>query len=384
MRIFIIGVGATGSILAKLLTRQGHRVSCGDRDPERALRFLRTETRIPVYKVNARNVSHVAKVAHGAQLIINACPAVFNKIILRAALRLRADYLDTASHLAGSPFHAEQLRFDKRFRGKGRAAIITAGLAPGLTNLLIAASADLLDDVKEVRVRLYESTDSVGPVSQWSAEVSFDEAVSRPVQYLDGRFRLGRRFGEPERFKFPKPIGLVSVVLAAQDEVVTVPHIIPLKAMDVKIGGSDMNRLRRWYRQGKIRKSRGLVASLFPRTPTPALVDRMIHGGLLHNARFEAAIVTIGVRRGHPVMVRWDASVPSLYTLHRQGHLRAPIAWATAQMMALFVKYFPRDLVGVHPPEDLPIEVRRAILRDARARGLKIAKRITNCPPQAG
>jgi len=379
MRIFIIGVGATGSILAKLLTRQGHRVSCGDRDPERALRFLRTATRIPVYQVNARNVSHIAKIAHGAQLIINACPAVFNKIILRAALRAHADYLDTASHLAGSPFHAEQFRFDERFRNKGRAAIITAGLAPGLTNLLVAASADLLDVVNEVRVRLYESTDSVGPVSQWSAEVSFDEAVSRPVQYSNGRFRLGRRFGEPERFKFPDPIESVSVVLGAQDEVVTVPHVIPLQHMDVKIGGPDMNRLRRWYRQGKIRKSRGLVASLFPRTPTPAMIDRLIHKGLLHNARFAAAIVVTGVRRGRPVMVRWDASVPSLHTLHRQGHLRPPIAWATAQMMALFVKHFPRDLVGVHTPEALPIEVRRAILRDARARGLRIAKRITKC-----
>ena len=109
------------------------------------------------------------------------------------------------------------------------------------------------------------------------------------------------------------------------------------------------------------------------------MIDRLIHKGLLHNARFAAAIVVAGVRRGRPLMVRWDASVPSLHTLHRQGHLRPPIAWATAQMMALFVKHFPGNLVGVHTPEALPIEVRRAILRDARARGLRIAKRITKC-----
>lgn len=109
------------------------------------------------------------------------------------------------------------------------------------------------------------------------------------------------------------------------------------------------------------------------------MIDRLIHKGLLYNAHFAAAIVVAGVRRGRPVMVRWDASVPSLHTLHRQGHLRPPIAWATAHMMALFVKHFPRDLVGVHTPESLPIDVRRAILRDARARGLRIAKRITKC-----
>jgi hypothetical protein len=68
--------------------------------------------------------------------------------------------------------------------------------------------------------------------------------------------------------------------------------------------------------------------------------------------------------------------MPSLHTLYRHGHLRSPIAWATAQMMALFVKHFPKDLLGVHPPEEWPAEVRRAILRDAHARGMRIVRRI--------
>lgn len=383
MRIFILGVGATGSLLARLLNRQGHRISCGDRDPERAQRFLGRSPAIPVHPVNARDVRQIVKAAHGAQFLINACPSVLNKIVLRAALRLRADYLDTAAHLTTSPFRAEQLRFDGRFRKKGRAAIITAGVAPGLTNLLVAAAADLLDAVDHVGVRLYESTESEDPVSQWSAEVSFDEAVSRPRLYRNGRFQLGQRFGEREVFRFPAPIGPVPVMLAAQDEVVTAPHIIPMQRMDAKIGGSDIDRLRRWYRQGKLRRSRGLVPARFPRTPTPATVERLIHRGVLRNARFAAAVVVTGVKAGRPMTIRWDATVPSLHTLQRHGHLRSPIAWATAQMMSLFVKHFPKDLLGVHPPEEWPAEVRRAVLRDARARGLRIVKRITVHPSRA-
>lgn len=383
MRIFILGVGATGSLLARLLNRQGHRISCGDRDPERAQRFLGRSPSIPVHPVNARDVRQIVKAAHGAQFLINACPSVLNKIVLRAALRLRADYLDTAAHLTTSPFRAEQLRFDGRFRKKGRAAIITAGVAPGLTNLLVAAAADLLDAVDHVGVRLYESTESEDPVSQWSAEVSFDEAVSRPRLYRNGRFQLGQRFGEREVFRFPAPIGPVPVMLAAQDEVVTAPHIIPMQRMDAKIGGSDIDRLRRWYRQGKLRRSRGLVPARFPRTPTPATVERLIHRGVLRNARFAAAVVVTGVKAGRPMTIRWDATVPSLHTLQRHGHLRSPIAWATAQMMSLFVKHFPKDLLGVHPPEEWPAEVRRAVLRDARARGLRIVKRITVHPSRA-
>ena len=382
MRVFVLGVGATGSLLVQLLARQGHRVSGGDRDPERARRFLGKTSPIPVHEVNARNILSVVKAARGAQLLINACPAVLNKIILRAALRLRTHYLDMAAHLTESPFQAEQLRFERGFQEIRRTAVITAGVAPGLTNLLIAASADLLETVETVHVRLYEATESDSPVSQWSAEVAFDEAVSRPRLYRHGRFRLGQRFSDREVFRFPAPIGPVGVVLAAQDEVVTVPHVIPLRTMDAKIGGADIDRLRRWYRQGKLRKSRGLMPSQFPRTPTPGTVHQLLHQGILHNARFAAAVVVEGMKHDQPTIVRWDATVPSLSLLRRRGQLCSPIAWATAEMAALFVKHFPRKLLGVHPPEAFPAEIRRAILRDARSRGIQLAKRVTSAPPK--
>lgn len=382
MRIFVLGVGATGSYLVQLLTRQGHHVTCGDRDPERARRFLGAKLPVTVNRVNARDLWSIVKAARGTQLVVNALPAVCNRIVLRAALRLRAHYLDMAAHLTKSPFCAEQLQFTQRFHEKRRAAVITAGVAPGLTNLLVAAAADSLDSVETARVRLYESTESEYPVSQWSAEVSFDEAVSRPRVYHGGRFSLGQRFGEREIFHFSAPIGPVPVMLAAQDEVVTVPHVIPLRSMDAKIGGSDVDRLRRWYRQGKLRKSRGLVSSRFPRTPTPGTVDRLIQRGILHNARFAAAVLVEGIKGDRRMTIRWDATMPSLYLLYRQGELRSPIAWATARMAALFVKHFPRHLAGVHVPEALPGEIRRAILRDARARGFRLVRRVISRPPR--
>jgi hypothetical protein len=351
-------------------------VSCGDRNPERARYFLGDDLPIPVARVNARDIWSVTKAARGFQLIVNTCPPVVNKIVVRASLRLRVHYLDTASHYTGHPFRAEQLEFDERFRHKRRAAVVTAGAAPGLTNLLIAAGADLLDSVESAKVRLYEATEAAGPFSQWSAEASFDEAVARPRVYVDGRFRFGPRFGEREVFQFPSPIGPVGVVLAAQDEVITVPSVIPMKSMDAKFGGSDIDRLRRWYRQGKLRKSGRPVPSRFMPTPTPRTVHRLLRQGILHNARFAASVVVEGSEDGQPASVRWDAMVPSLFQLRRQGLLCSPIAWATAQMAALFVKHFPRDEFGVYPPEALPADIRRSILHDAKARGFRIVKRI--------
>jgi hypothetical protein len=381
MRIFVLGTGATGSLLARLLVRQGHQVTCGDRDPVRARRFLGRKSRIPIRQVNARNLWSIVKAARGSHLVVNCTQAVLNQIVLRAALRLRAHYLDTASHLSGTPFKAEQLRFEARFRAKRRAAVINAGVAPGLTNLLVARGADLLNGLEAVHIRLYEATDSDDPVSQWSHDAAFDEAVSRPRVYRQGRFHFGKRFGEREVFRFPPPIGRVGVVLAAQDEVVTLPRVLDMREMDVKAGGSDFERLRRWYRQGKLRKSHGPAANRFPQTPTPRQVAKLVARGVLYHARFAAAVMVRGHKGGRHAVIRWDAAFPTLHQMRRREVHASPIAWATAHVAALFVKHFPREMPGVHPPEALPARTRQAILAGARAYGIRIGMRLTLLKP---
>lgn len=370
MRIFVLGAGATGALLAQLLHRQGHTVWCGDRDPERARRFLGPA--LPCRPANARNLWSVVRAGRSCHLLVNAAPATFNETVLRATLRLGAHYLDMASNLGGYPFKAEQLRFDRRFRRKRRTAVINAGAAPGLTNLLVRRSADLLDRLEAVHIRLFEETESADPVSTWSPDIAWDEAISRPRVYRQGRFRLARRFAEPEWFRFPPPIGRARVVLAAQDEVATLPHFLPLRELDVKIGGNEIARLRRWYRQGKLRPSGRLSRRRFPPTATPRQVARLIRRGILSNARFSAAVLALGEKGGRPVEHRWFAEFPSLYQIRLKGLHTTPIAYATAHIAALFLKHFPRRLGGVHPPEALPAEVRRAVLTDLKARGFAL------------
>ena len=376
MRIFVLGAGATGSLLAQLLERQGHTVWCGDRDPERARRFLGKRSTIPVTEVNARNLRGIVKVAKGCQLIVNASASVFNEIVLRAALRLRAHYLDLSSHLTRNPFKAEQFRYTKRFEEKNRAALINAGGAPGLTNLLVKRAADMLDEVESVHIRLYESSESEDPISQWSPEVSFDEAVSHPRIYRAGKFELGKRFSEIEKFRFPDPIGTVRVVLAAQDEVATLPYFIRMRDLDVKIGGNEIDRLRRWHKLGILTKSRGMARQRFPQTFSPKRIAKLIRQGILQNARFAAAVLVEGIKHGKKqdarLLIRSDCVFPTLYQIRQQGRLTTPVAYATAHVAALFVKFFPREPAGVFAPEMLPGETRRAILSGIRTDSIRI------------
>jgi saccharopine dehydrogenase (NAD+, L-lysine-forming) len=385
MRIFILGAGATGSLLAQLLERQGHVVWCGDRDPARARRFLGKKSAIPVATVNARNLRAIVKAAKGCQLIVNASASVFNQIVIRAALRLRAHYLDLSSHLTRNPFKPEQVRYQKKFEVKRRAALINTGAAPGLTNLLVKRAAEMMDEVQSVHIRLYESTESDDPISQWSPEVSFDEAISHPRIYRNKKYQLAKRFSELEKFRFPDPIGAANVVLAAQDEVATLPHYIPMRELDVKIGGNEFDRLRRWHKLGILSKSRGISRQRFPETSSPRKIAALIRKGVLQNARFAASVIVIGVKHSpkedQRISIRSDVMFPTLYQIRRQGKFNTPVAYATAHAAAQFIKYFPRDIEGVFPPEALPVEARRAILAGVKKSGVKITHKVMQLKP---
>jgi len=377
MRIFVLGVGGTGSLLAHLLVRQGHTVWCGDRDPERAKKFLGKKSGIEVVEANARNLWSIVRAARGCNLLVNASPAVFNEIILRAALRLRSHYIDLNSHLTRSLFKPEQLRFNKRFAAKSRVALICTGAAPGLTNLLAKRGSELLDSVESIQLRLFESTESKDPVSTWSPEGAYDEAISSPRIYRNGKFVLAKRFAEREKFRFPPPIGETTVYLAAQDEVCMLPYAIPIREMDAKIGGNDFDRLYRWFRQGRLNRSQGIVRKRFPKTLTPRNVAVLIRRGILYNARFAAAVLLRGMKDDQPLLVRWDASFPSLFQIRQRGLIATPISYATAHVAALFVKHFPRDEAGVLEPQMLAAEARRAILAELRSRDFRIKLKIT-------
>jgi saccharopine dehydrogenase (NAD+, L-lysine forming) len=377
MRIFILGAGGTGSLLAQLLVRQGHTVWCGDRDVERARRFLGKKSEIEIREANARNLWSIVRAARGCNLLINASPAVYNEIILRAALRLGVHYMDLNSHLNRNPFKPEQYRFHKRFVAKNRAALICAGAAPGLTNLLAKRASELLDSVDSIHLRLYESTESKDPISTWSPEAAYDAAISRPRVYRDGHFKLARRFDEREKFRFPPPMGETPVYLAAQDEVCMLPYEIHVREMDAKIGGNDFDRLRRWYRQGRLNRSQGIVRKRFPVSPSPRGVAKLIRQGVLENARFAAAVLVRGIKDEQPLLVRWDVNFPTLYQIRQRGMVATPISYATAHVAAIFVKHFPRDSEGVIGPGALESDARREILAGVRSRDFRTTLKIT-------
>ena len=113
------------------------------------------------------------------------------------------------------------------------------------------------------------------------------------------------------------------------------------------------------------------------------MIAKLIRQGVLQNARFAAAVLVRGVKRGkgkkedQHLLIRTDCAFPTLYQIRQQGLYTTPVAYATAHVAALFIKHFPRDLAGVFAPEALPLETRRAIIAGIRNHNVKITHKTT-------
>jgi hypothetical protein len=118
------------------------------------------------------------------------------------------------------------------------------------------------------------------------------------------------------------------------------------------------------------------------------MIANLIRQGVLQNARFSAAALVCGLKRGKKedqhLLIRTDAIFPTLYQIRQQGRYTTPVAYATAHVAALFIKYFPRESAGVFAPEMLPLEMRRAIIAGIRTHSVRITHKTTPVDHKGG
>jgi len=239
MRIFVLGAGATGSLLAQLLERQGHTVWCGDRDLQRAHHFLGKSSSIAITDVEcqepawdragrARLPTHRQRLCFGLQ---SDCDA-------RGAAPARP--------LPGPEFAPHQEPVQSRAVGlqpsalKKRTGSRSSIPAPRRASPTYWSSAPRRCSivVETVQIRLYESSESDDPISQWSPEGSFDEAISNPRVYRAGKFRMEKALCGVGEIPFSGPgRKRERRFLRRRMKLLPLPHFIPMQGMDVKIGG---------------------------------------------------------------------------------------------------------------------------------------------------
>jgi saccharopine dehydrogenase-like NADP-dependent oxidoreductase len=387
MRIFIIGAGAVGSALAGMLAKEHGRrnVWCGDRDPVRAGRFMAAGDGSRLVRVDASRPRDVARAAKGADLVVNAGLPDFNANVMTAALAAGAHYQDMCSHLKDLR-HAEQLRFRARFKKAGRVALINTGVAPGLTNLLAADLADGFDRVRRIGIRLLEEQDAAAPVMSWSPRVIIDELSATPLVFRNGSFGFAEPFGDAETFRFPAPFGPRRVVAIYGDEVATIPLYLRVDDVDMKSGGTDIDFGAALHAAGMFGAApvavgreriapRDFFERVAPKVPTPAEMARLVKEGSVRNSWLLAAVEAEGVASGRAASRVVTAVFPDLRETMRRRPGATYVSYPTALCAAAFSKAIPRIASpGVIPPEALAPSLRRRVVEDLRAQGVRFVR----------
>ncbi len=388
MKILIIGYGAVGSVLTKLLVKENSidSIFCLD------IRFFeRIKNKKIIFKLfnvleKEKFVSYLNEIK--PDVVINTSLPKFNTSIMQCCARAKVNYMDAASYWdldpnpnAKVPYKMEQLDFEKSFAKNNITGLIEAGVAPGLDNLLAAECASELDEVDYIKIRMVEDTGSKEIFFSWNKDWLLDELNWKPLIYENGKFKLVENFGAEEEFEFPPPIGKRKTYYFAQDEAGSIPLYIKTKKLDVKIHDNNIE-------VSKILVALGLTSEekidvdgvkVKPIRVLSKLLPDSVPGQekRFPNSIFAIAVEAIGKKDNKKKAVRYSVVFPKQETIGKMGLGANFISYPTALSMYLFTLIINKiKKSGVFPPECLNKDVRTWIIKQLPKYYVKVYKKI--------
>jgi len=246
MKITVIGAGVQGSTIASFLTKSPEvaEINCSDisLDRVRSLTKKLESDKISARRVDAANVDELLKATKGADVVINAALPKYNLKIMDAALKSGAHYVDLATDTPVKTCILKELELSRKWEDAGLTAVINQG-GPFVMDVLARYAADKLDKVDSIRLRfgwrrITKEKEIIHKWAPgWSPEVALLEWSSEPVIYENGKFKDLPMFSELEEYKFPDPLGPVTLSLIEYEPVFTLPRFIGkgVKYVDCKI-----------------------------------------------------------------------------------------------------------------------------------------------------
>ena len=252
MKVLIVGAGMQGQVLTWNLGRSPSvtEIVIADYDEERAA-FVAGQVgngKALSMFIDASDSDAVAKAGEGCKLIVNAVIPEFNKAIMTACLRCGAAYIDMAQGQTRSQTideaYLDQMTLAPEFERQGQLALLSTGMDPGVTNTFAANGYEDLDKCFEIRIKDFALFDSPVPLQVWSQETYYTDCAQPPLLFEDGEFKRVEIFDRREKYEFPEPFGLGTVICHDHEEVGALPRLLPkvlgdkgLRYVDFKMGG---------------------------------------------------------------------------------------------------------------------------------------------------
>ncbi len=378
MKVLILGHGAVGSVLSRLLHEEESvkSITCGDIGFKEERKFGKMHHKW----VDLTDEKELEKLFRekNPDVVVNTSHPTFNPRIMEACLRMKTNYIDMASFWgldpdpkAEIPYKMEQMDYNNGFIKNNLIGLIEAGVAPGLDNLMVAECASKLDEIDYIKIRMVEDTGSKELFFSWNKEWLLDELNWKPLIYENGKFKLVENFGAEEEYDFPEPIGKKKTCYFAQDEVGSIPLYIKTKKLDVKIHDNniDVSKIlvslgllseKAINVDGKMIKPIRFLSKLLP-DPVPGEEKKF------PKARFAMSVEATGKLKGKKRTVKSSILFPIQEEIGKLNLGANFISYPTALSAKYFVMALPKiKRRGVFPPEALDKEVRKGILGDLK------------------
>jgi saccharopine dehydrogenase-like NADP-dependent oxidoreductase len=387
-KIMIMGSGAQGSTIAARLQEESgvEEIVCADYDLRAAVELEKTLSKARAVQVNAMNRDEIVAAAEGCDLVVNGLPPDFNMRVMDACVAVGASYQDMASgNKEQSLVDAVQAQLDrdKEFIDAGLTALMNCGSAPGIANLIAREVVDKFDSVDTIDILIFEGVWTTAFIPfWWSPETAFDDMVSQPVVYKDGKHVLVPPFNNPEWVDFPG-LGKRLMYDHHHEEPVTMglladKYLKGVKNINFRYGGPGCDMAKSFYEMGLLSSDpvevKGqkvapidLISVLTP--PAPKYreeVEQVLAKGIESDEGIFLVRID-GQIDGREVRIDSYLNCPGL----QESFDRAGIShesYLTAQSAYLFTKLLVSgklDQKGVFPPEALDAPTRAYYLEEA-------------------
>jgi len=387
-RIMIMGSGAQGSTIAARLQEEPsvEEIVCADHDLRAARELEKTLSKVCAVAVDATKVGEIVRAAEGCELIVNGLPPEFNMRVMDAALAVGASYQDMAGGNEERGFVAAmqgQLDRDPEFAAAGLTALLCCGSAPGIANLIAREAVDKFDRVETIDILVYEGVWTTHFIPfWWSPGTAFDDMVSQPVVYRDGKHVLVPPFNDPGWVDFPR-IGRRRLYDHHHEEPVTMGlladrYLKGAKNINFRFGGPAAEMARSYFELGLLSREPvdvgggrvvplDLVKALAPPAPKyPDEIKKVIDAGIESDEG--AFLVRVdGEIDGNEVRIDSYLNTPGLSDSFERAGISHE-AYLTGQSAYLFTKLLVREKIdqkGVFPPEALGAPARAYYLEEA-------------------
>lgn len=257
MKVLVMGgIGKMGSIAVRDLVEntQISEIVIADLNVDKAKELAKEEaSKVKDKKISAvygdiTNRSLTSKLAKDASVFLNTTPITTetgrqNAVPgMRIALESGTHWVDICSTYE---FTLKQLELDNKFKEKNLTAVLGAGAAPGITNVIVRWAVDRLDEVESIHNSFggVSFTKKTGPISfPYSLQAILEQFTDPEIKRLkNGKIIKFPALSDPEMVDFPEPIGRVECVSIRHPEAATYPRYFGkkgLKNLSVKLAYS--------------------------------------------------------------------------------------------------------------------------------------------------